>query len=46
MPSKEAAACKPVALSANGFNSKARIPYGVSIDGIRNSMSEFLDFVR
>ncbi|MCA9207106.1 MAG: hypothetical protein KDA55_02070 [Planctomycetales bacterium] len=45
MASKEAVACKPVPLDPNGFNPKARIPYGVGTVHIRRAMEEFLDFL-
>jgi hypothetical protein len=45
MPSKEAAACKPVPLDPNGFNSKAQIPYGVRVEHVRKAMEEFIEFL-
>lgn len=45
MPSKEAAACKPVPINPHGFNPIAQIPYGVKVDHIRKAMGEFIDFI-
>ena len=42
---KEVAACRPVPLSVNGFNTKAQIPYGVKPVHIKKAMEEFLDFL-
>lgn len=45
MPGKEAAACKPVPIAPSGFNPRARIPYGVKAEHIRQAMHEFIDFI-
>jgi hypothetical protein len=45
MASKEAAACKPVALNAKGLNRNAEMPFGVRVQHIHKSMQEFLDFI-
>jgi hypothetical protein len=45
MISKEAAACKPVALNPNGFNPNAQIPYGVELEHVRKAMQEFIEFL-
>jgi len=41
----EAAACRPVPLNPNGFNPAAQIPFGVTIEHIRRSMGDFLEFL-
>lgn len=41
----EALAAKPRALDPEGFNSKAELPYGLSIAHVRSSMQEFIDFL-
>jgi hypothetical protein len=43
--SSELAACTPQPLRADGFNSHAELPYGLAIEHLRASMSEFLDFL-
>lgn len=49
MPAKnldlERIACQPLALIPNGFNRKAVIPYGCSVEHIRKAMADFLDFL-
>lgn len=45
MSELEVAACTPVALNPRGFNSKFRIPYGVTFKYIRTAMEEYLDFL-
>jgi hypothetical protein len=47
MPTKdlERIACMPLPLEAKGFNPRAVIPYGCSIEQIRMAMSDFLDFL-
>lgn len=45
MDDQEAAACTPVSLTKKGFNLKATIPFGCTVDGIRKAMGEFLDFL-
>jgi hypothetical protein len=42
MASKEAAACRPVPLNANGFNPNAQIPYGVKPGHVRKAMEEYI----
>jgi hypothetical protein len=41
----ESNACTPVPLNPKGFNPKAVIPYGVTIDHVRKAMQQFLDFI-
>jgi hypothetical protein len=41
----EVAACTPAPLNPDGFNSAAQIPFGVTIDHIRRSMQDFLEFL-
>lgn len=41
----EAAACVPVTTPPDGFNHHAAIPYGCTIDHIRQAMAAFLDFL-
>jgi len=38
-------ACCPPQLNANGFNPKAKLPYGLHVDHIRAAMNNFLDFL-
>lgn len=45
MPSKEAAACKPVPIDSAGFNNTAEIPYGVRPSHVRKAMEEFIEFL-
>ena len=42
---KELFACTPVALNAAGFNPAAQIPFGLTIDHIRQSIQDYLDFL-
>jgi hypothetical protein len=41
----ERAACTPEALNENGFNYKAKIPYGLKLEHIKSAMQGFLDFL-
>jgi hypothetical protein len=41
----EALACTPRPLAANGFNPKAVIPYGCTVEHLRQAMQDFLDFL-
>jgi hypothetical protein len=41
----EKQACTPQALNLAGFNSKAKLPYGVRTEHIRSAMLDFLDFL-
>lgn len=41
----EVAACTPLLVHPNGFNSKTEIPYGCTIDHIRMAMNDFIDFL-
>lgn len=47
MPSSpdEVAACTPVPLDAASFNPKAHLPYGLTVQHIRQAMAGFLDFL-
>src|SRR5579875_1974262 len=45
MPDKEALACIPVPLRADGFNRSAIIPYGLQPEHIRKAMDDFIDFL-
>lgn len=45
MPDKELLACTPLSVDLSGFNSRAAIPYGVTVEHIRLAMSEFIDFL-
>ena len=42
---EEEAACQPVPLNLNGFNSKAQIPFGLKPDHIQSAMQEFVNFL-
>jgi hypothetical protein len=41
----EALACNPRPLAAQGFNPKAVIPYGCTVEHLRQAMQDFLDFL-
>lgn len=41
----EVAACKPHPLDEGGFNSRCRIPFGVTTEHVKSSMQEFLGFL-
>jgi hypothetical protein len=41
----EKAACTPIKLKPNGFNSNAKLPYGLTTDNIEMAMQEFLVFL-
>jgi hypothetical protein len=41
----EKLACIPKPLFSDGFNAKAKIPHGLSVDHIASAMQEFLDFL-
>src|SRR5439155_4487650 len=41
----EEAACMPHPLDRDGFNSRCRIPFGVTTDQIASTMQEFLSFL-
>lgn len=41
----ELAACTPIPLDPAGFSPNAAIPFGCTVDHIRGSMEEFLDFL-
>lgn len=45
MSDLEKAACTPIKLTPNGFNSEAQLPYGLNIEHIRLAMEEFLEFL-
>ena len=38
-------ACTPVPISPNGFNPKAKLPYGVTARHVRSAMQEFVEFL-
>ena len=41
----EALSCSPRPLAVDGFNPKAIIPYGCTVDHLRRAMQDFLDFL-
>lgn len=41
----ELAACTPRNLNENGFNSKAQIPYGCTVEHVKRAMCDYLDFL-
>jgi len=41
----ELAACSAEPLRIDGFNDKAKIPYGLTVDHIRSAMQDFIDFL-
>ncbi|MCI0477146.1 MAG: hypothetical protein L0Y55_12935, partial [Anaerolineales bacterium] len=41
----ELLACTPNPLSADGFNPKVELPYGLQADHIRAAMDRFLEFL-
>lgn len=45
MASAELAACSPVQVDPNGFNHKAKLPYGVTTAHVGKGMGEFIDFL-
>lgn len=45
MSESEVCACTPAPLASGGFNQKAQLPYGLTIDHIKAAMQEFLDFL-
>jgi len=45
MSDPEFLACTPQPVNPKGFNPKADLPYGLSIDHIRTAMDEFTDFL-
>lgn len=45
MRGKERAACTPVPVDPDAFNSNAKIPYGVTADHVRLAMEEFVGFL-
>jgi hypothetical protein len=42
---QELAACIPLALKPDGFNSSCVLPYDLTIEHLRQAMEEFLDFL-
>jgi len=44
-PSAEETACTPIPLKRDGFNPRAVIPYGLSIEAIYQAMVEFTNFL-
>ena len=42
---KEALACTPEPLDKGGFNPRAKLPHGLTIDHVRAAMDEYLDFL-
>jgi hypothetical protein len=42
---QELAACTPNSLNPDGFNSRARLPYGLKVDHVKTAMEEFIDFL-
>jgi hypothetical protein len=42
---KEVAACDPIPIDPDGFNPKAKIPFGVKTDHVRRAMQDFIDFL-
>jgi hypothetical protein len=41
----EKSACIPTPLKPDGFNLKARLPYGCKVDAVKNGMQDFLKFL-
>lgn len=41
----EKAACTPIAVSEDGFNNAASLPYGLTVEHIKAAMSSFVDFL-
>ncbi|RLT38487.1 MAG: hypothetical protein DWI57_11935 [Chloroflexi bacterium] len=41
----EAEACVPVPLAADGFNTECILPYGLTVENVRQAMTEFLEFL-
>ncbi len=42
---EELAACTPISVTKDKFNAGAKIPYGLTIEHIYLSMSEFVNFL-
>jgi len=41
----ELQACTPASVNITGFNQSAQLPYGLQVDHIRASMTDFLEFL-
>jgi len=41
----EVAACTPIAVDKKAFNSKAKLPYGLKTDHVREAMMDFVNFL-
>ena len=39
------AACTPLPIEKGGFNPKAQIPYGVTVNHVRKAMQDYIDFL-
>ena len=42
---KELTACTPLNLYSSGFNRQARLPYGLTVEHIRQAMNDFMSFL-